>query len=480
MDTPNLLIIMDDEHSANALGCYGHPIAKTPNLDRLAHHGTRFESAYSNSPICVPARANFATGQYTHQTGYWDNCLAYDGRVDSWGHRLQAAGVETTSIGKLHYVDDRASTGFDRQILPMHIHDGGDTQGLVRDPPTPRLQCRDMADNLGPGETEYTKYDRSIRDAAKNWLTQRAACSSNQPWATFVSFICPHYPLVAPKQFFDLYDPADMPLPKQRPDDGTDLTDWWRGFNNSYLWDNYFTSDDHRRLAAASYYALISFIDDCVGQLLSVLKETGLDKTTRVLFLSDHGESLGARGLWGKSTMYNESVQVPMIMAGPGIPKDVTCRTPVQLIDVFPTALDNAGLEPAGDRPGRSLIEIANLPDDLSRPIFSEYHATAAISAEYLIRRGRYKYIHYVGHPPELYDLKDDPEELSNLALKPGFSGVLREFEAQLNRILDPQATDRAAKVDQQILMDQYGGRDAVATMRSASATPAPKTGVVT
>jgi len=279
---------------------------------------------------------------------------------------------------------------------------------------------------------------------------------------------------VAPKQFFDLYDPADMPLPKRRPNDGTNQTEWWRDFENSYLWDRYFTSDNHRQFAIASYYALVSFIDDCVGQLLTVLEESGLDKSTRVIFLSDHGESLGARGLWGKSTMYNESVQVPMIIAGPGIPKGVTKRTPVQLIDVFPTVLDNAGLEPADDRPGRSLFEIANLPDDLSRPIFSEYHATAAISAEYMIRRGRYKYIQYVGYPSELYDLEIDPEELSNLALDADFCGVLREFEAQLRHILDPEATDRAAKADQQVLIESYGGREAVVNKRSASATPAP------
>ncbi|MEM7463282.1 MAG: sulfatase-like hydrolase/transferase, partial [Pseudomonadota bacterium] len=428
----------------------------------------------SNSPICVPARAAFATGQHAHQTGYWDNCIAYDGRVDSWGHCLQAAGIETTSIGKLHYVDDRASTGFDHRLLPMHIFEGGDTQGLVREPPSPRPQCRDMAENIGPGETEYTRYDRNICNEAKNWLRQRAAQSSSQPWATFVSFICPHYPLVAPKKFFDLYNPAEMPLPKKRPDDGTDQTGWWREFNNSYLWDKFFTSDDHRREAIASYYGLVSFVDDCIGQILSVLAETGLDISTRVIFLSDHGESLGARGLWGKSTMYNESVQIPLIISGPGIPCGVTRRTPVQLIDIYPTVLDNAGIEPTDDRHGRSLIEIANLPDDLSRPIFSEYHATAAVSAEYMIRRGRYKYIHYVGFPPELYDLEDDPEELSNLAMSPEYSGVLREFEAQLENILDPIATDRAAKADQQVLIEKYGGRDAVANKHSASATPAP------
>ncbi len=475
MSTPNLLIIMDDEHSANALGCSGHPIVKTPHIDRLARRGTRFESAYTNSPICVPSRAAFATGQYAHQTRYWDNCLAYDGRVASWGHLLQQAGIETTSIGKLHYVDDKAPTGFDTQLLPMHIFEGGDTQGLVRDPPPPRPQCRDMAENIGPGETEYTRYDRNIRDTACAWLTERAARQPDEPWATFVSFTCPHYPLVAPSEFYDLYEPADMPLPKVRPDDGTDQTDWWRDFENCYLWDRFFKSDHERRIAIASYYGLISFIDDCVGKLMQTLEQTGFDRNTRVIFLSDHGENLGARRLWGKSTMYNESVQIPLIVAGPGIPKGVSRKTPAQIIDVFPTVLDNAGLTAMCDRPGRSLIDLARIPDDIARPIFSEYHATAAKSAEFMIRRGRYKYIHYVGYRPELYDLEEDPEELVNLGYDPAFAGLLHEMENELCRIVDPHATDRAAKSDQRKLIDRYGGRDAVIAKTSKSATPAPK-----
>lgn len=474
MTVPNLLLIMDDEHNANALGCYGHSIAKTPNLDALAERGTRFQDVYANSPICVPARAAFATGQYPHRTGYWDNCIAYDGRVDSWGHYLQRAGIDCISIGKLHYIDDRNGTGFDRQLLPMHIHEGGDTQGLVRDPPAPRPQCRDMAEKIGPGETEYTAYDRNIRDAACQWLNDRAVIGGERPWVAFVSFISPHYPLIAPQKFFDLYNPADMPLPKVRTDDGTDQSGWWQGFENAYLWDRYFKDDAHRQLGIASYLGLVSFIDDCVGQILTTLQETGLDENTRVVFLSDHGESLGARRLWGKSTMYNESVRVPLIMAGPDIPQGKTCRTPSQLIDMFPTVLDSMGLEPVSDRPGRSLLEIANLPDDTGRPIFCEYHATGALSACYMIRRGRYKYIAYVGFAPELYDLEEDPEELRNLALNPAFNGLLREFDAQLRRIVDPEKVDGAAKADQQALIDRYGGRDAVINKPSRSATPAP------
>lgn len=474
MRSPNLLIIMDDEHRADALGCAGHPLVRTPHIDRLAERGTRFANAYTNSPICVPARAVFATGRYPHQTRYWDNCLAYDGAVRSWGHALQDAGLASTSIGKLHYLNDERPTGFDRQILPMHIHDGGDIHGLVRDDPPSRPQCRDLAENIGPGETEYTEYDRSICDAACEWLRSREAATRDGPWTTFVSFISPHYPLIAPKAFFDLYDPSNIPLPKARQADGTASTEWWRAFENCYIWDRFFESDEQRRIAIASYYGLVSFIDHNIGAILRVLEDTGLDKTTRVVFLSDHGENLGARGLWGKSTMYNESVMVPMIASGPGIPKATVRRTPVSLIDIYPAVLENAGLRGSSDRPGRSIFELAVLPDDLSRPVFSEYHATAAKSAEFMIRRGRYKYIHYVGYRPELYDLDADPEELSNLALDPAYGGLLDEFGLALHAMLDPEAVDRAAKADQARLIERFGGREAVVARGGKSATPAP------
>ena len=291
---------------------------------------------------------------------------------------------------------------------------------------------------------------------------------------TFVSFISPHYPLIAPQQFFDLYDPDAIPLPKKRPQDETASSGWWQAFEKCYTWDRFFASDDQRRLAIAGYYGLISFIDDHVGAIMRVLEETNLIQSTRVIFLSDHGENLGARALWGKSTMYNESVGIPMIACGPGIPADIVKQTPVSLIDMYPTVLQSAGVPILGDMPGRSLVELAELPDDISRPVFSEYHATAAKSATYMIRQGRYKYIHYVGYPPELYDLESDPEELANLALQTRFAGLIHEFESILRTMLDPEAIDRAAKADQERLIDFYGGREAVVAKGGKSATPAP------
>ncbi|HET6492142.1 MAG TPA: sulfatase-like hydrolase/transferase, partial [Burkholderiales bacterium] len=164
MRPANLLFIMSDEHNKRVLGSYGHPLVRTPHLDRLAARGTRFTNAYTNCPICVPARAAFATGQYVHQIRYWDNAIAYDGCAPSWGHRLMAQGHRVTSIGKLHYVDsDAARNGFDEEVLPLHIVNGvGDLLGLIRDELPRRPGSAKLGPEAGPGESEYTHYDRSI------------------------------------------------------------------------------------------------------------------------------------------------------------------------------------------------------------------------------------------------------------------------------------------------------------------------------
>ncbi len=164
MEPKNLLIIMADEHSSKFLGCAGHEMVRTPNLDRLASNGTRFTSAYTSCPICVPARASFATGKHIHEIGYWDNAHPYDGRIPSWGHQLQTHGVEVVSIGKLHYRNAEDDAGFDDQIIPIHCVDGvGDVLGTVRYPLPVRHKSRDLAEKIGSGETSYTAYDRDVR-----------------------------------------------------------------------------------------------------------------------------------------------------------------------------------------------------------------------------------------------------------------------------------------------------------------------------
>lgn len=466
MTSNNLLILMNDQHSRNFLGCYGHKIVKTPNLDALANNGTRFTKGYTNSPICVAARASMATGKYVHDIGFWDNAIAYDGSVPSWTHLLQEAGVPVTSIGKLHYRFQDDPTGFDEQIIPMHIANGvGDLMGSIRPDLPERPQSRKYSEQVGPGETEYTAYDRDISAKACDWLRARARRQDDKPWVLFVSFIAPHFPLIVPQEYFDLYALDDIPPIKPADPDLMGHHPWWRAFNNCYTFDQYFRDDEHRKIAIASYMGLCTFVDALIGNVLSSLSDSGFTDTTNIAYISDHGDNMGARGLWGKSVMYEEAVGVPMLLSGPDVPKGKVIHTPVSLVDMFPTILDGAGVEiskPAGANPGRSLFDIARESDDDERIVLSEYHGAAATSGAFMLRDGRYKYIHYVHYDPELYDLENDPEERINLAAKPEFRDVVAQYENRLRELLDPEGVNEQALADQLALIDKHGGRERI------------------
>ncbi len=182
MKPQNLLILMSDQHSRNLMSCYGHPFVQTPNLDRLAARGSRFTDCYTPSPVCIPARAAFATGKYIHQIGYWDNASPYDGAMSSWHHKLRDAGHETVSIGKLHFRSEDDDNGFSDSIVPMHVIEGkGDLMGLIRDDLPLRGAAHKMATMAGPGESIYTQYDREIAARAQIWLHQHAQGVAEKP-----------------------------------------------------------------------------------------------------------------------------------------------------------------------------------------------------------------------------------------------------------------------------------------------------------
>jgi len=478
MKPANTLVILSDEHDPRYMGCSGNARVQTPNMDKLAARGTRFSNAWTPCPICVPARASLATGRYVHDIGYWDNAIAYDGRIPGWGHRLQAEGLRVESIGKLHYRNDTDPTGFDRQYEPMHILDGiGLLWGAVRDPMPDKAGRSPLFDVLGAGESSYNRYDWRIADLAEQWLRERAAAPSDKPWMLFVGFVAPHMPLVVPQRHLDLYPLDKIELPKLLPRDGYKRHPWVERMVSHWDHDASFESDDGRRLAIASYLGLISFLDENIGRLLDVLEGTGLAESTRVIYTSDHGDNLGARGLWGKCVPYRESTGIPMILAGPDIPAGRVCRTNVNLVDMYPTVLQGMGLAPSVQErtlPGTSLIELANRQDDPERIGFSEYHAVGAETGGFMLTRGGYKYHYYVGYPPELFDLEVDPEEVHDLAADPAYAAMLTQFETALRAMLDPEATDRQAKNDQNALVARYGGPEAVRTMGNAGATPAP------
>ncbi|HVH79450.1 MAG TPA: sulfatase-like hydrolase/transferase, partial [Stellaceae bacterium] len=396
MTPSNVLFILSDEHSRRVLGCYGHGMIRTPNLDALAARGIRFADAYTNSPICVPARASLATGRYPHDIRFWDNAIAYDGSVPSWHHRLREAGHEVVSIGKLHFRSEADDNGFSQEIMPLHINDGiGDPMGWLRDPLPVRKATLRLAKDAGRGDSSYQDYDRKITDAAVDWLKARAG-ANGRPWCLFVSLVCPHFPLIARPEFYDLYPEDRVPLPALRGAERPVDHPYIAAFRECQIYEKGFVDEANVRRAIAAYFGLVSSTDHHVGRILAALGASGLGGSTRVIYSADHGDNLGTRELWGKSTMYEEAAGVPMIVAGPDLPQGMVCREPVTLADCFPTIVKWARVAAHPDDcelPGLPLDEVALTA--LRRTVLCEYHATGAATGAFMIRKGRFKFVYY-------------------------------------------------------------------------------------
>ena len=324
----NHLVIMSDEYMAGALSCAGHPVVRTPNLDRLAGRGVRFEHAYTPSPMCVPARGAFQAGLRVDQVGCWSSAEPYHGSPPSWGTTLRERGVSVASVGKLHFRSSDDDNGFAPEMLPLHVAEGvGWLPGLLRRNPPP-FDSSGFAGSAGEGESAYSDYDRRICERAVDWLRH----APDTPWVLFVSFVCPHYPLRCPPAFFPDPETVDMPLcyaASERPAHPV-----VRALMEASGYDRHFTGERQVRLARAAYYGLCAYVDDLVGRLLGALEGTGQDRDTRIVFTADHGEMLGNHGAWTKMLMYEDSVSVPMLLAGPDLPRGEVNPTPVTLLDV--------------------------------------------------------------------------------------------------------------------------------------------------
>ncbi len=475
MQPANLLFIMSDEHSRRVLGCYGHPMIRTPNLDTLAARGVRFTDAYCNSPICVPSRASFATGRYVHDIRFWDNGIPYDGSVPSWAHRLREAGHAAVSIGKLHFRSADDDNGFTEEQMPLHVVEGvGDLSGMIRENMPPRKVSLLLAEEAGPGDSDYQRYDDAITEAAIEWLQDKAS-GQTKPWVLFVSLVCPHFPLISRPEYFNLYPEEQVPWPFSYVQEERPAHPFFAKMNETIIYDRAFNPSRVRR-AIAAYFGMVTFLDHNIGRLLAALHNTGLIDNTRVIYTSDHGDNLGNRGMWGKSNLLEDAAGVPMIMAGPNIPKGIACHEPVSLVDGFPTILAAAGLQPhSQDRnlPGRNLFEVAR-GQAAPGTVFSEYHAVGSPTGAFMIRKGDFKYIHFIGMPPQLFDLASDPLEQRDLGQNPGYAGLVADCERVLRGIVDPESADAQAHADQAARVAAFGGREAVLARGVLGHSPVP------
>jgi len=469
----NLLILMSDEHARSVLGASGNAVAHTPALDRLAGAGVRFDRAYTPSPICISARASFATGLPVFEHRCWSSAEAWFGAPRSWMHDLRDRGHEVVSIGKLHYRRAGDDLGFSESLLPMYLANGGRgwPQGLLRRPPGDFPGAAEMAACLGPGESDYTRYDRDIAAAAVDWLSSRPR--DGAPWVLFVSFVSPHYPLTAPAEHYRCYRDQQMPPPFDR-DAASRLRhpvlDAMREFWN---YADYF--DPHSEIEALrNYYGLCSFLDANIERVLAALDASGLAGSTQVVYTSDHGDQIGNHGIWGKCFMYEDSVGIPLLLRGPGLAPGVN-PTPVTLADIAATATVALGGDwpaPAEAWRSRPLQSFVASPEP-GRAVLSEYHDGGSPCGVTMLRQDNWKYVYFAeGHAPLLFDLRADPRELRNLADDPGHAPVSSRLREQLYRMLDPEAVNRRAFADQARRIEALGGIDALRAMPSFNHTP--------
>ena len=427
-----------------------------------------------------------ATGQYVHRTGCWDNGHPWHGEPRGWMHALRDAGYHTASIGKNHYRSTADDNGFVEERLPMHVRNGiGDLYGMLRQEaatyPGTDAGAGDggaaaagagaggyggnivrgpaiMAETAGAGESNHTEYDRAITQEACDWLSDRGG--HRAPWALVVSFVAPHFPLIAPPDFFNLYPFDRLSAPRQYAKSERPTHPVVQAMARVWNFDDYFDAETLLR-AQAGYLGLVSFLDHNIGAVLAALDRAGLSRDTCVVYTSDHGEMLGNKGLWSTSALYEESVGVPLMLSGAGVKSAMTVDTPVSHVDLAPTLLQVAGIaEPLSSHaPGGSLLNLTVQPE---RQVLSEYHAGGSITGCFMLRAGRWKYHYYVDAPPELFDLAEDPGETRDLGQDEAHREVRAACDAALRRIVDPEEANRRAFADQHATMERHGGAEAV------------------
>lgn len=470
MGKPNIIVICSDQHHPAMTGYRGHPWVQTPHLDRLAADGAYFTRAYCNSPVCTPSRMSFITGKYAHQIGSWFIGCPLDPAEMTWARRLDRAGIAATMLGKMDFCGNYQDGGFtDCKIIerreafdpyPLVFPLDSRLEGYKRPDKRRHLEqagirepgaCGGHYDRLG-----YYEHDRTITKWAMDYLRERGRerrererrnVEENKPWALYVGLLYPHWPFKVPQPYFDMYYPDRISLPHDARFPNPDLHPQVGHFQRAL--DLGEVGEETMRKAIAAYSGMITCMDDMVGSIIAELQAQGLYDDTYIVYMSDHGESLGEHGLFYKQCSYEGSVGVPLIVKGPGLPAGGRVDAPVTLVDLYPTIMDMAGLDAEPSLPGVSWLPLIR-GERHERPdyAFAEYHGNFFKQDWYMLVQGDFKYTYYVNDRPSLYNVKEDPGECVDLAANPQYAGVLRMFEAQLRAIVDPEAVSHRAKRD--------------------------------
>jgi choline-sulfatase len=449
---PNILIFMVDQLNGTLFPDGPADWLHAPNLKKLAARSTRFANTYTASPLCAPGRASFMSGQLPSATRVYDNAAEFASAIPTYAHHLRRAGYQTCLSGKMHFVGPDQLHGFEERLTTdIYPADFGWTPDYRK--PGERIEWwyHNMGSVTGAGIAEISnqmEYDDEVAYHATRKVYDLARAQDERPWCLTVSFTHPHDPYVARRKYWDLYADCDhlMPdipaIPYAQQDAHSkrifDANDW-RSFD---------ITPDHIRDARRAYFANISYLDDKIGDVMQALETTGQDAI--ILFVSDHGDMLGERGLWFKMSFYEGAARVPLMIAAPDM-KPGLITTPVSTIDVCPTLCDLAGVSMQDVMPWTTGETLKPLGQGATRtaPVAMEYAAEASYAPLVALREGSWKYVRCALDPDQLFDLHADPYELTNLADHPDHQTTRDALRAQSNDRWDLDRFDAEVRESQ-------------------------------
>jgi choline-sulfatase len=467
----NILIVMADQLTALALGCYGNPTVKSPNIDRLAAQGVTFESAYSSSPLCTPARYAFMTGQNISQCGGYDNAAYMPSTMPTFAHYLRLMGYKTCLSGKMHFVGPDQLHGFEQRVTTdIYPADFGWIPDWTNPSERIDLWYHNMSSVQQSGVSAITNqfaYDDEVGAQAQRVIYDHARTEDDRPLCLVASFIHPHDPYATRQKYWDLYDDVDIPMPTvQRPSaDQQDAHN--RRLEKVIDLDAIDVSDAEIINARRAYYGNVSYVDEWVGRLQDTLEECGMTENTTIIFTSDHGDMLGEFGLWYKMSFRESSCRIPMIIHNPKRFDARRISQPVAQVDVLPTLIDMAAEGTGATKPeaidplnGRSLMPLCD-GDCSNDPnaCVSEYLAEGTGAPMLMIRRAQYKFISCMTDPDQLFDVELDPNELNNLT-EGGLSQLLEDFRSEAHSYWN------AESLQQKVIHNQARRRSVHAALR--------------
>lgn len=440
---PNILLIMADQLSALALPCYGNKVSKTPNINIMANNGTVFENNYCNFPVSAPSRASMMCGRLPASIDCYDNGSEFKSSIPTFIHFLRNEGYYTCLSGKMHFVGPDQLHGFeDRLTTEIYPADFSWTANWKVDGRSVKSNEISGIETALDASDVYAwnmqmDYDEEVFFQSKRKLYELSREKREKQFCMCTSFSQPHDPFITTKEYWDLYKDDEIDMPK------TSLKDVGSQDEHSkYLYEMYrmekISGKEDIINARHAYYGMISYIDKKIGQLIKVLKDTGLIENTIVILTSDHGEMLGERGMWYKKTFFEPSLRVPLIMYSPNLitPKKVKLNT--SLVDVAPTIIDFCCSNAKDFKDifdGNSLFNIIHEKSDNWEDIlYAEHNDSGTQGPRLMVKKGNFKYIWSENYEPILYDLQSDPKELNNLANVPIYKDVLDTLHALVEK----------------------------------------------